>query len=81
MEEKQPQLTQAQKQRVIDWLKRKNVTDICPACGGKSWFIGDHQVMVHQFPKDYLSPYTMVPVMCNNCGYVMLFTSKMMGLD
>jgi len=76
-------LDPTQRQKVLDWLKSKALSPICPFCGRDTWNVGDilapHNLgMTKQI--DFGSATPLVPLVCTNCGHVDLFAALPMGL-
>ena len=76
------ELTDEQLRRLHDWFDAKSVRAECPSCGWTSWTPG--RVVVMPFSgkdgKGTNEGLPVVPVLCNNCGYVRLFLGRRMGV-
>lgn len=72
-----------QRQKVLDWLKSKSLSPICPFCGRDSWNLGDliapyNISALRQI--DHTSATAMLPLICTNCGHIDLFSASAMKL-
>ena len=74
---------------VLEWFKSQGVQGKCPACGKKRWSIGGivSASVANALGGDSTGMSSMhaesvpaVATICNDCGYVMLFSAMMMGL-
>ena len=56
---------------------------VCPACRTDDWTFG--QSLIHLFhlsdlQKEMIEAYPVIHVVCENCGYLMLFDAARLGL-
>ena len=69
------QLTQDQKQRIIETLNRKNVNGPCPRCGHKNFILADGYFN-HTIQTDLTSislggpSIPTIATICSNCGFI-----------
>lgn len=82
-------LTQAQVIKVGEWFKSRGVRGNCPGCGNKRWSIGGLisapvtnalGVDTQAVPTMHSETVPAIATICNDCGYVMLFSSVMIGI-
>lgn len=54
----------------------------CSACDRSEWLLDNVSVELLAYTKNDLSRVcvNVVPIVCNNCGQVMLFSAKLIGL-
>jgi len=73
------------------WLSQHCPKFHCAACGGRNWGVGDllaapavvnyvagTQAAVSAAPGQPMT--SLLPLICQHCGYTMLFSPKKMGL-
>lgn len=76
-------LTDSEVEKMTAWLQSRGVNAACAACGQKQWGLGEivaqpvtsrlgTEVTGHQLPA--------VSLVCGNCGFMMLFSAKLVGL-
>jgi predicted nucleic-acid-binding Zn-ribbon protein len=56
----------------------------CPVCNTYAWHFGEdlvHLFHFNVFGEQEASGYPSVVVICNKCGYTMLFNARKLGLD
>ena len=69
---------------LTEWLRSKGIRAECLACGTNRWI--DEGIIAAPVltggAADRVAEHTvhMVPLVCTNCGYVRLFSAKMVGL-
>lgn len=74
----------AQQQLFKQWLTTKQVHPTCPACGASNQWQADGVVTAPRMEADgthlddRLAP--MVQVMCQQCGYILLFAGSPIGI-
>ena len=77
-------LNEAQKQRLTDWMQAKAVQAPCPACAADQWAPGDLVAESGVDAKGNIrfsgGLVLLVQVVCGNCGCVMHFDAKLIGL-
>lgn len=75
-------LTPDQMDQVQSWMEDKDVDTTCPACGNSGWVTSEiiaPPVRARTGASEQvLIP--MVPLTCDNCGYVRLFSAVKMDL-
>jgi predicted nucleic-acid-binding Zn-ribbon protein len=80
------QLSQSDKQKVLDWLNKRWVgSKSCGICGHNRWTLGDHLVAPVTSPRGGGMviggvTYPQVMVICNNCGHTHFFNAALIGL-
>ena len=77
-------LNETQRQKLIDWMRTKAVQAPCPACAADQMSPGD---LVAETGVDaegnirYSGGLVLlVQIVCGNCGFVMHFDAKLIGL-
>jgi hypothetical protein len=85
-------LSPAAQQIVADWLKQKAPKLTCPACNGHKFEGADlvvavrvkdyspGPVHVHLGTGQHVRVAPLVPVVCLDCGYVLLFSATVIGV-
>jgi predicted nucleic-acid-binding Zn-ribbon protein len=56
----------------------------CPICKSREWHFGEdivHLFHLHVLEEERPGAYPSIVVICNTCGYTMLFNAKKLGLD
>ena len=75
-------LTQIQQTTFLDWINKHNPNYICPFCGGDAFSSSD--IIAPQTLENVLKMegdvMPFVPLICNKCAHVTLFSSFMIGL-
>ena len=75
-------LDQLQQQALKDWMRSKAIVQ-CPACGGGRWRFSEaayvRGLLEHGEP-DLAEDKGVVKILCDNCGYVMLFDAEAVGI-
>lgn len=69
--------------RIGEWLERKGVKGSCPACGGRDWGLTDiiGLPVLDDAAKAAGDEYVpAAAAVCGNCGFIMPFSARMMGL-
>lgn len=66
------------------WIRQKAFNMRCPVCQGQSFGVDSVIAMTNSIDENtrinYLSGLPLVPVTCGNCGHIMFFNAKQMGL-
>ena len=65
------------------WLERKVVKGTCPACGQRDWGLSDivGLPVLDDASRPTQDEYVPAAVaVCGNCGFIMPFSARMMGL-
>lgn len=65
------------------WMERKGVKAACPACGRRDWGLSDIIGLPVLEPDAKEPGDEYVPAaaaVCGNCGFIMPFSARMMGL-
>lgn len=82
-------LTQEQVAHIATWMKAKGVRGSCPGCANKSWTLAGLisapvstalGVETSGVPTLQAQTVPAVATVCNDCGYVMLFSAVVMGI-
>lgn len=71
-------LSYEQAHKLQQWLNCRGTSGNCPMCGSSQWETGE--IISGTDMDDQRSILPMVQVVCENCGYVMLFAAKPIGL-
>jgi predicted nucleic-acid-binding Zn-ribbon protein len=70
-------------QEADDWFEAKGVQLRCTQCGGQQ-FSGGRLIPLHapspDEPDEEMWVYTLLPLMCENCGHFEFFSAELMGL-
>ena len=78
-------LTPEQEWKARRWMNTSRVSDRCPACGmNGSWLFGDLITALIRTSDGVASDRVSTPLVqrvCQGCGYVMLFSAKLMGVE
>jgi hypothetical protein len=78
-------LTDAQQRKLEAWLNDKKVTTQCPMCGADLQDLGGAELIAAPVAAKASASaggaIVLVPVVCDNCGHVMLFSAKALGLS
>jgi len=74
-----------EKAQALAWINRYARSGfVCPVCGSKNWLISDHVTQAPRFAKDFLeggtATYPLILFISNPCGFVMPFSSHLMGI-
>ena len=75
-------LNHSQQKALKDWLRSKAVVQ-CPACGAPDLGFADAtyvRALLEEADADLTEDQGVVKVNCGNCGYVMLFDAKRLGI-
>lgn len=85
MELNSGQLSEADKQKIAQWLTAKGVRGECPNCGRTTGVIADHLLNFHPYtPQAALTiggaTYPAAVLFCSNCGHLRLFSAVMIGV-
>jgi uncharacterized Zn finger protein len=76
-------LEPCQQETVLNWLQERELPRQCPSCGSEKEFIGCDVVELHvKSDREGISgtEIPVVPLICQNCGHVRLFSAKLIGL-
>lgn len=75
-------LTDEDLDKVHAYLRKVRRNLRCSACDRTEWFLDNVSVELLAYTKDDLSRacVSVVPIVCSNCGQVMLFSAKLIGL-
>ena len=75
-------LSPIQAQALERWMRSKVIVQ-CPACGESRWRFSEagyvRGLLEHGEP-DLVEDKGVVKILCNNCGYVMLFDAEAVGI-
>ena len=75
---------ETQRQRLIDWMRTKEVQAPCPASAAFQWAPGDLVAESGVDAKGNIrysgGLVLLVQLVCGNCGFVMQFDAKLIGL-
>ncbi len=72
-----------QKQKLDVWLREKGIRPLCGVCAATNWVPGDIVTAPVYSGGDTVIGGPVIPmvqVVCGQCGYVMQFSAKLMGL-
>ena len=75
-------LSSMQRQLLENWMRSKAIIQ-CPACGDSQWQFAQAayvRALLEQGEQDLAEDEGVVKVCCGNCGYVMLFDGKTLGI-
>lgn len=75
-------LNPQQRRNLEDWMREKAVIQ-CPACGHDKWEIAEAcyvKALLEEGEEDLTEDEGVVKVSCEECGYVMLFDAKKVGI-
>lgn len=76
-------LTNSEVERMTSWLQSRGVNAACAACGRKQWGLGEiiSQPVSSRLGSDMTAEYLpAVSLVCGNCGFMMMFSAKLVGL-
>jgi predicted nucleic-acid-binding Zn-ribbon protein len=76
-------LTNSEVDRMTAWLQTRGVNATCPACAKKQWGLGEiiSQPVANRLGSDMSAEHMpAVTLVCGNCGYIMFFSAKLVGL-
>lgn len=78
------QMTEADKQRVLEWFNRKCGQMRCTCCGLGNWTLIDAATLpigfdLHTTRFYYSQGVPQISVACTNCGHMVFFNSAIMG--
>jgi hypothetical protein len=76
-------LTNSEVDRVTEWLQSRGVSAACPACTRKQWGLGEiiSQPVSNRLGTDMSAEHMpAVTLVCGNCGFIMMFSAKLLGL-
>lgn len=77
---KNGELDSSEVKRVRKWLQDRSIELKCPICGSANWSPGT-VVVPTKYSEDAVLvvggvEYPMLQLICNDCGYVMLFSAR-----
>lgn len=77
-------LSQGEIQMVVDWLNSKGISSECSQCKSTSKINMDHVTLATFKPNiekpNFKEIIRSIILTCNNCGFVRLFSTAVMGL-
>lgn len=76
-------LTNSEVEKMTAWLQSRGVNAACPACSQKQWGLGEivSQPVSSRLGSDMTSEHLpAVSLVCGNCGFMMMFSAKLVGL-
>lgn len=76
-------LEPCQQDAVLKWLQEKELPRHCPCCGFEGEFVGCDLVELRIKEGEASSSGTeipVVPIICQKCGHVRMFSANLMGL-
>ena len=76
-------LTNSEVDRMTAWLQSRGVNAACPACTRKQWGLGEivSQPVSSRLGSDMTAEHLpAVSLVCGNCGFMMMFSAKLVGL-
>lgn len=77
-------LSEQEKAYALQWLNKHAKQDFaCPVCGSRNWVVAEHVTQTIRFGADALSgaTYPLVLFVSIPCGFVMPFSSALMGFQ
>jgi hypothetical protein len=78
------QLSESDQQKIGEWLNERCGSLRCFCCGMTSWVTGGAYLNVGYDPAtakvNYHEGIPHVSIVCANCGYIMSFSTAVMGL-
>ena len=70
--------------KIRTWIKEKWKTGTCTVCGVNDWLVGSDLIVTPIIMKDQIQlagrAYIHVLVSCNECGHMVFFNAKKIGL-
>ncbi len=75
-------LNQLQQQTLKDWMRSKAIIQ-CPACAEDRWRFAEAsylRALLEAGEADLGEDKGVVKIVCDNCGYVMLFDAETVGI-
>lgn len=78
-------LSDAQRAQVTSWLETNKLVTNCPMCADMAWTFTDILWGVTRMSESgdlqiSQAAHPMVQAVCTNCGYVSLFSARIIGL-
>ncbi len=77
-------LTEDERQKIDDWIKKNWHIRNCPICRHQNWILADHVVMPILYSEygitSSASGYPQIMIICKNCGYTLCFNAITMGI-
>ena len=76
-------LTNSEVDRLTAWLQNRGVNAACPACTQQQWGLGEIVSMPvdTRLGADMTAQHLpVVSLVCGNCGFMMMFSAKLVGL-
>jgi hypothetical protein len=75
-------LSPAQQRVLKDWMRSKAIV-MCPCCGQDRWRFADAvyvRALLEEDDEDLTEGGGVVKVLCDSCGYVVLFDAETIGI-
>jgi predicted RNA-binding Zn-ribbon protein involved in translation (DUF1610 family) len=75
-------LNEIQRRTLKDWMRSKAILQ-CPACGDTGWRFAEGtyvRALLEPGDADLTEDKGVVKVLCDNCGYMMLFDAEAVGI-
>ncbi len=75
-------LNEIQGRTLKDWMRSKAILQ-CPACGDTGWRFAEAayvRALLEPGDADLTEDKGVVKVLCDNCGYMMLFDAEAVGI-
>ena len=75
-------LNAAQRRVLEDWMRSKAIV-MCPCCGQDKWRLAESaylRALLEEGQEDLTEDAGVVKVLCDNCGYLMLFDAETLGI-
>ncbi len=77
-------LEESDQEKAITYLKEKwpETSRICPICGNAEFVISDTIFAITEYDSPTLGSvgFPIIPIVCDNCGNVILFNAIKMGI-
>lgn len=84
MQDSSGKLSQADKDKIVTWLKEKGKNHHCPVCSVNDWTVADNLLNGMVFSGGNFivggPSYPMAFIVCNNCAYTRHFMAVPMGI-
>ena len=84
MPDQHGKLTQADKQKAINWFNTKTKNHNCPSCGENSWTVGDDLLNLMPYTGGNMiiggPSYPTAFLVCNSCAYIRQYMAIPMGI-
>jgi hypothetical protein len=75
-------LNPSQRRVLEDWMRSKAVV-MCPCCGQDGWRFAEAayvRALLEEDDEDLTEGGGVVKVLCDNCGYLVLFDAETIGI-